>query len=132
MLSNITLTLKYNSKLICLGQLWETDILYHDHLKQIILKQGEKIIESAIRKKNLFVLNTLSLLRTMLVKERNWPIYLISKNLQISLWYRQLGHISNVRVIKPSKLTNNIRIIIDKILQKNTPLQTLKVKSKTK
>ena len=40
------------------GQLRETDISYHDHLEYLILEQGGKLIGSAIKRKNLFILNT--------------------------------------------------------------------------
>lgn len=65
-------------------------------------------------KKNLFVFDTSLSLKTILVKRRGQPIYFLSKNPQIKLWYRQLGYASNARIVKISKLTGNIKIIIDK------------------
>lgn len=41
-------------------------------------------------------------------------MYLLSKNLQIKLLHRQLGHASNIKVVKISKLTNGIKIMMDK------------------
>ena len=49
----------------------------------------------------------------MLVKGRGRPIYLLSKNPQIRLWHRRLGHASNTRVIETSKLTDDIDITIE-------------------
>ena len=46
----------------------------------------------------------------MLVKGRRRPTYLLSKNLQIRLWHRKLGHASNMRVIGVSRLTDGIYI----------------------
>lgn len=80
----------------------------------MVLKQRGKIIGSATKKKNFFVFDTLFLLKIMLIKGRGRPIYLFSKNLQIRLWYRQLGHILNARVIATFKLTDGIKIIIKK------------------
>ena len=44
----------------------------------------------------------------MLVQSRGLPTYLLSSNPQIRLWHRQLGHISNARVVQVSKLVDRI------------------------
>lgn len=49
----------------------------------------------------------------ILVKDQGQPIYLLSKNPQIRLWYRKLGYASNARVIEESKLNNGIDITIE-------------------
>lgn len=55
--SNVAYAPEYDSHLISLGQLQETDILYHNHLGCIVLEQGKNVIRTA-KKKNLFVFNT--------------------------------------------------------------------------
>ena len=72
-LSNVAFTPEYDSKLIFLGQLQETGISYHDYPKQMVLKQGGEIIESATRIRNDFVLDTSTLLKTILVRGRDRP-----------------------------------------------------------
>ena len=57
--------------------------------------------------------------KATLVKKRGRSIYLISKNTQIRLWHRRLGHASNTRVIEISKITDSIEIMIDKSQYKN-------------
>ena len=65
--ANIIYISKYDSNLISLGQLQETDISYYNHAKCMVLKQKGKTIRLAIRTKNLFILNTQILGKTMLV-----------------------------------------------------------------
>ena len=80
----------------------------------MVLKQEGSIIGSATRKKNLFILDTqLSPGEATLVKGRGRPTYLLGKNPQIRLWHQQLGHASNARVIRTSKLVDGIDITID-------------------
>lgn len=55
--TNIVHTLKCDSKLIFLCQLWDTRILYHNYAKYIVLKQKGKTIGLVTKKKNLFILN---------------------------------------------------------------------------
>lgn len=83
----------------------------------MILKQKEKTIKLATRKKNLFVFNIQIPGKIMLVKRRRKLIYLFNKNPQIRLWYRKLGYASNARILKASKLTNGIDIL-EKVLIK--------------
>lgn len=52
-LSNIAYNPMYDSKLIFLGQLWETGISYYDYTKYMVLKQTEKTIELVIWKKKI-------------------------------------------------------------------------------
>ena len=113
-LCNVAYALKCNSNLISLDQLRETGISYYDHLEYMVLKQGESIIGSATRRKNLFVLDTqLPPGKAMLVKERGKPTYLLTKNPQIRLQHWQLRHASNARAIETSKLVDGINITID-------------------
>ena len=81
----------------------------------MILKQEGKQIESATRRKNLFVLDICqsAIGKTIFVKKRDRLTYLISKNPQIRFWHRRLGYTSNTRVVDTSKLTNGIEILID-------------------
>ena len=52
-----------------------------------------------MRRKNLFIFDTRqsATSKATLVKEKDRPTYLISKNSQIRLWHRRLGHTSNAR-----------------------------------
>ena len=50
----------------------------------------------------------------MLVKGRGRPTYLLSKNPQIKLWHRRLGHASNAKVVEAFKLNDGIDITIEK------------------
>ena len=120
-LSNIAFVTECDSNLISLGHLQETDISYHNHSEQILLRQVGETIGSATRKKNPFILNTqTSSRKRMLVKGQSRPTYLLSKNPQIKLWHRRLRHASNARVMEISKLDNEINITIeDDLLTEN-------------
>lgn len=73
------------------------------------------MINSTTKKKNHFILDTqLFFGKVILVKGRNRPSYLLSKNSQLRLWHRRLEYASNTRVMEVSKLTNRINIIINK------------------
>lgn len=85
----------------------------------MLLKHKEKIIRSVTRRKNLFVLDT-QIDKVTLVKESDRPIYLLSKNTQIRLWHRQLEHASNIKVVKASRLTDNLDIIIEESQQNDS------------
>ena len=65
--ANITYVSKYDSNLISLGQLQKTSISYYNYAKCIVLKQRGKTIRLTIKTKNLFILNTQILGKTMLV-----------------------------------------------------------------
>ena len=109
-LSNIAYIPECDSNLISLGQFWETGILYYNRPKYIVLKQGEKTIGLVTRTKNLFILHIHTSGKTMLVKIRERPTYLLIKNFQIRLWHRRLEHVSNAGVIWVSKLNDGIDI----------------------
>ena len=109
-LSNFAFTPECDSNLISLGQLWETGISYHNYPEEMILKQGGEIIRSATRKRNLFILDISPPLKTILVRDRGRPTYLLSSNPQIRLWHCRLGHTSNARVVQVSKLVNGINL----------------------
>ena len=74
----------------------------------MVLKQGGSILGIANRHKNLFVLETGSKAKAMLVRERGRSTYLFNSNPQIRLWHCRLGHASNARVIQASKLIDGI------------------------
>lgn len=78
----------------------------------MVLKQKRKIIKSAIRKKNPFVLDT-KIGKVTLIKRKSRLTYLFNENSQIKFWYRRLEYASNARVVQTSKLTDSIDIIID-------------------
>ena len=112
-LLNVAYAPKCDSNLISLGQLRKSGISYHDHPDSMALKQGGSTLGVANRHKNLFVLETGSKAKAMLVKGRGRPTYLLSKNPQIRLWHRRLGHASNARIVEASKLTDGIDITIE-------------------
>lgn len=103
---------EYHSNFIFLGQLQETVISYYNYPKCILLRQGRKTIGLTIRKKNLFIFNTQLSGKSILVKDRGKLIYLVSKNSHIRLWHIRLGYARNARVVKASKVTNKINVII--------------------
>lgn len=57
MFSNIAFALSYDSKFISFGQLKEAEILYDNHLKNIIFKKTENIISLIQNKKNHYILD---------------------------------------------------------------------------
>ena len=66
-----------------------------------------------MRYKNLFVFNTdtdFNRDKTMFVQSRDRPIYSLSSNPQVQLWYCRLGHASNARIIQASKLVDRINL----------------------
>lgn len=77
---NIANTPKCDSNLISLRQLRKSGILYHDHLDFMILKQRRSTIALAVRYKNLFIFETTLKNKTILVWEKERPIYLLSSN----------------------------------------------------
>lgn len=86
----------------------------------MILKQDRSVIRLTIKRKNLFNFNTQTLLdKSVLSKRRGKPTYLCSKNLQIRLWYQMLGHVSNIKVVKVSKLNDRVDIIVKKGQEKS-------------
>ena len=99
-LSNVAFTPVCNSNLISLVQLREINTSYHDYPEQMVLKKGGEIIGSATRKRNLFILDTSTPLKTILVRDRGRPTYLLNSNPQIRLWYRRIGHASNTSVVQ--------------------------------
>lgn len=112
-LLNVAYAPKCDSNLISLGQLRKSGILYHDHPDSMVLKQGGSTLGIANRHKNLFIHETDSKAKAMLMKRRGRPTYLLSKNPQIRLGHRQLGYASNARVVEASKLTKGIDIMIE-------------------
>lgn len=75
-LNSIAYILQYDFNWISLSQLQESGITYHDHPNWMILKEGENIIRSASRHRNLFALDIKSTRKTMIIQERGQPNYL--------------------------------------------------------
>lgn len=46
----------------------------------------------------------------MVLKRQGRSTHLVSKNKKIKIWYRQLGYVSNTKVIKASTLVNGINL----------------------
>lgn len=58
---------------------------------------------------NLFVLDLIKPGKAMAMGRERF-IHIVSKNKQIQIWHHQLGHISNARVVRVSKLVDGINI----------------------
>lgn len=72
------------------------------------------MIRAIIRKKKFFILNSqLFSDKAILVKGKWILTYLFSNNLQIKLWHHRVKYALNARIIKVSKLINNINIMIE-------------------
>lgn len=113
-LSNVTFAPIYDSNIIWLGQLQEISISYHDHSEQMLLRQAGKIIGSAKRKRNLFILNTETPSRKMiLIKDQDQLLYLWSKNSPIRPNYRRLRQTFNAKAVEVFILNDIINIIIE-------------------
>lgn len=81
-ISNVAYIPGCDSNIISLGQLQKTSIWYHNHPKYMILKQKGSVIGSAMKKKNLFILDIdIASNKAILSKKRCRPIYLLNKNL---------------------------------------------------
>lgn len=117
---NIAYTLKCDSKLISLSQLYKSEISYHNLPNCMIFKQKRNTIEITRRYKNLFMLKAGLKDKAMLVQGRGRPIYLLSSNLQIRLWHYYLDYASNIRVIQAFKLVD--RINLEKAIGPNNEL----------
>ena len=122
-LQNVALAPGCDSNLIFLGQLRETGITFYDNLTVMTLMRNGKIIAQAKRDQNLFTLEfaqlgkaiatikTVSILpKAMAIQRRGQPTHHVSQNKRIRLWYRQLGNISNGRVVRASKLVDGIQL----------------------
>lgn len=126
-LKNVILAPGYDSNLILLGQFQETGIIYHDNPIAMTLIQQRKVITHAKRTRNLFILNlaqpgrvmvtmtiqprvmaTAGQTQTMAIIGRGQPIYLVSQDKRICLWYQRLAHINNACVVRTFKLVDGI------------------------
>lgn len=94
---------KFNSNLISLGQLRNSNITYVDSSNTMTLMQKGQIIAHARQDWNLFILNLATPNKVMQVTQppraimtqgRGCPTYLISKNKQVRIWHQRLGHVS--------------------------------------
>ena len=48
--------------------------------------------------------------RVMVITGRGQPTHLVSKNKRIRLWHQRLAYVSNVQVVKASKLVKGINL----------------------
>lgn len=121
-----------DSNLISLGQLQEGEITYQNDPSEMVLVQCKEVIARAKRNQNLFTLELAQPERAMVnftlqpkakaaarVAGQSWvmaitgrdrPTQLMSRNERIWLWHWQLTHISNVGVVKASKLVDGINL----------------------
>lgn len=105
-----------DSNLISLGQLQETSITFHDNPSHMTLIRHGVIIAQAKRHQNLFILDRAIPKTVMKVRNlamatgKGRPTHLVSKNKKVRIWHRRLGHASNARVIRVSKLVDGINI----------------------
>lgn len=83
----------------------------------ILIKNGE-VIARANKDRNLFILDlaqpekAMAVInkrpKTMAIIEQDRLTHLVSQNKRIQLWQPQLRHISNIRIVKVSKLVDGI------------------------
>ena len=105
-----------DSNLISLGQLRETGITFHDNPSHMTLMRHGVVIVKAKRHRNLFILDraipeTVMKVRNLaMATGKSRPTHLVSKNKKVRIWHRRLGHASNARVIRTSKLVDGIEI----------------------
>lgn len=115
-LLDIALVPECDSNLISLGQLRETGITFHDNPSHMTLIRHGVVIAQAKRHRNLFILDraipeTMMKVRNLaMATGRGRPTHLVSKNKKVRIWHRRLGHASNARVIRASKLVDGIDI----------------------
>lgn len=109
-----------NSNLILLGKVCKSKITYYDKPIIIILMKNEKIIALAKKEQNFFILDlvhpnktmaTISL-RVMAMTGQRQLIHLVSQNNCIYLWHWYLVYITNVCIIRASKLVDSINFNI--------------------
>lgn len=91
-LHNIALTLRYNSNLILLGQIQESDITYHNNTSIMTLLRSSKVIIHTRRSHNLFTLNLTmpgqimsAIGKAMVITGQGQPTHFINKNKHICL-----------------------------------------------
>lgn len=85
----------------------------------MLMRRGG-VVAHAKRNRSLFILDLVKLGRAMHVTTsspprimavgRGRPTHIVSKNKRIRIWHRRLGHGSNARVIRASKLVDAIDI----------------------
>ncbi len=46
----------------------------------------------------------------MVITGKDWSTHLVSQNKRIRLWYRQLAHVNNARIVRASKLVDGISL----------------------
>ena len=114
-LQNVALAPGCNSNLILLGQLQESSITYYDDPSLMTLIRGGRTIARAKKSHNLFTLDLAmpgqimsAISRAMAITGRGRTTHLVSKKKRIRLWHRRLAHVSNARVVKASKLVEDI------------------------
>lgn len=104
---------EFDLKLILLGQLHGSNITYINNSDAMTLMQGGQAIVHARRDRNLSIFDLATPNKVMQVTQppkaemtqgRGRPIHLISKNKRVRIWHQRLGHTSNVRVIRASRL----------------------------
>lgn len=76
----------------------------------MIFKEGRSILGVISREKNVFVLETNSIDKAMLVQGRGQLTYYLSANPKIRLEHCHLGYASNARIGQISKLVNKIDV----------------------
>lgn len=97
--NNYAYTPRYDFILIFLGQLQKSGIFYHNYLKQIILRQGEKSIRLASRFKYLFILDIEITDKTMIIQEKRCLTELQSQNLYIRLWHHHFWYANTLKIV---------------------------------
>lgn len=94
--------------MILLGQFKESEITYHDNPDAMTMMRDGKVIAHAKKEQNLFTLKLAQPGKAMAMTGPRRPIHFVSQNKRICLGYYRLAHISNVRIVRASKLVDNI------------------------
>ena len=107
---------KCDSKLVSLGQLHDSNINFVDNLDSMTLVHGGNPIVHMRRDQNLFILDLITPRKVLQVSNakatatvsQNRPTHLISKNKRVRIWHQRIGHASNSRIIRASKLISGM------------------------
>ena len=115
-LLDIALVQECDSNQISLGQLHETIATFHDNPSYMTLIRQGVVIAQAKRHRNFLILDraipetVMKVSNLAMATRRGRPIQLVSKSKKIRIWHRRLGHASNARVSRASKLVDGIVI----------------------
>lgn len=99
----------YDSNLIFLGQLCDSNINYVDNSEAMTLIEAGQRIAYVKRDRNLFILDLATPNKAMQATGHGRPTHLVSKNKKVKVWHRRFGQASNARIVRASKLLMRMR-----------------------